>query len=134
MCAHWTSKSNFCICPVNSTQTDVIISMYVCRENRELRRDPNSRSFNIWERFRYFPRWQILSYLKYPNNFSRIWTLHRLNILRVLESTPVKHSDTSQDIKTSKPKPFCHDEHRMQKVLKLTNIDININLVKMHDV
>ena len=54
------------------------------------------------ERFRYFLRWQIPSYLKYPNNFNRLWTLHRLNILRVLESTPVKRSDTAIHHQTSK--------------------------------
>ena len=54
-------------------------------------------------------------YLKYPNNFNRIWTLHRLNTLRDLESTPVKHNDTPQDIKTFKLKHFCEAEDKKNR-------------------
>ena len=53
--------------------------------------------------------------LKYPNNFNRIWTLHRLNTLRDLESTPVKHNVTSQDIKTFKLKHFCETEDKKDR-------------------
>ena len=54
--------------------------------------------------------------LKYPNNFNRIWTLHRLNTLRVLESTSVKHNDTSQDIKTFKLKHFCEAQDKKDRL------------------